>query len=331
MYCFNEIWGNHRLISHLKQAVVHEKISHAYLFLGEEGMGKTRIANTFAKYILCENAIEEPCGSCKSCITFNSNNHPDIIIVPRDTKVSSIGVDEIRTEILENIHIKPYESRKKIYIITQGDKLTLAAQNALLKTLEEPPEYAIIFLLARKRESFLPTIHSRVLEVSIPPLSETIVVEYLYNKFKESRNDLEIIGAYAQGSIGRAISLIEDPRFSEMREKVIEKLIKLPSMPLGEILLLAKEWDIYKQEKRFLDILELWYRDVFVIKSLKKDEFLIQKDKKTEIFAQSYEFTSEILAQQVNSVIRAKEKLEQKGNFRLVIEVLLLELKENGS
>ena len=326
LYTFQEIWGNQRLIQHLRNATKNQKTSHAYLFIGGAGAGKRMIAKTFAKHLLCASKEDEPCGVCDSCRVFDSGNHPDVIHVISEKK--TLGVDEIRGQILETVDIKPYHYDKKIYIIHKAHTMTIQAQNALLKTLEEPPGYAVFLLLAESMDAFLPTILSRTVTLKISPLSEEEISRYLIQKGLASQEEAVYFAAYGQGRIGHALELIEDETFQQMRENTLTKMSRLSAMRLSEALLLAKEWEIYKNDYRLLDIIGLWYRDLLAAKSLRDDRFIIQKDKKEMIFSAANE-PPEVLAEKVAAVIKAKERLIQNGNFRLTLEVMLMELKEN--
>ena len=324
MYTFEEIRGNKPLTDQLKTAAASGKVSHAYLFLGGAGAGKRLIANTFAKALQCEGE-QKPCGHCRSCQSFDHGNHPDIIYVRGEKK--NIVVDEIREQILETVDLKPYHYAKKIYIIEKADTMNVQAQNAILKTLEEPPAHAVFLLLAERAEAFLPTILSRVVAMKIRPLSEGMVAEYLMQNGL-SEEESHILAAYAQGRIGQALELKEDEAFREMRQDILGKLEALPSMPEGEAYLMAKELEAYKNDLRFLDIMELWYRDLLAAKSLKEEQYLIQKDKKEAVFRSAKE-PAEVLAKKAQAVRIARMRLSQNANFRLTLEVMLMDLKEN--
>ena len=311
MYTFQEIRGNTPLVEQLKTAAFSGKASHAYLFLGGAGAGKRLIANTFAKALQCEAREGMPCGRCRSCQAFDNSNHPDVIYVRGEKK--NIVVDDIREQILETVDLKPYHYAKKIYIIEKADTMNVQAQNALLKTLEEPPAHALFLLLAERAEAFLPTILSRVVTMKIRPLSE---------------EESHILAAYAQGRIGQALELQEDEAFREMRQDILGRLEALPSMNEGEAYWMAKELEVYKNDLRFLDIMELWYRDLLTAKSLREEQYLIQKDKKDAIFRGAKE-PAEVLAKKAEAVRTARMRLAQNANFRLTIEVMLMDLKEN--
>ncbi len=326
MYCFSEIYGNDLLLRYLRQAVATKKISHAYLFAGDSGSGKKMLANLFAKTLQCEAGGTDPCGVCQSCKAFDSHNHPDIVYV-RPTK-KSLGVDDIREQILEDVKFKQYQYRYKIYIVQQADTMTEQAQNALLKTLEEPPDYVVFLLLAKNTAVFLPTVLSRVVTLQIRPLSENLIVKYLVTKKQLSDTVAAEYAAYAQGSIGNALTLLEDETFVHMREDILDKLKAIEQKSLAEVLLFAKDLEQYKDDTRFLDMMQLWYRDLLVANRLQDDKFLIQKTQKQALFAQTKTTVAE-LAKKAAAVQQAKMNLARNANFRLTMEVMLMELKEN--
>ena len=329
MYTFEEIRGNAPLVEQLKTAASSGKSSHAYLFLGGAGAGKRLIANTFAKALQCENAEkgQTPCGSCRSCLAFDHKNHPDVIYFQALDKPPKYNIEDVRKQIVETVDLKPFQYDKKIYIIEKADTLNIQSQNALLKTLEEPPAHAVFLLLAERAEAFLPTILSRVVAMKIRPLSEETVAEYLMKETGLSDEESHILAAYSQGRIGQALELKEDEAFREMRQDIMEKLEALPSMPEGEAYLLAKELEVYKSDLRFLDIMELWYRDLLAAKSLREERYLIQKDIKDAIF-RGAKAPAEMLAKKAEAVRKARIRLAQNANFRLTMEVMLMEIKE---
>ena len=153
--------GQKQLTDNLRSALKYNKISHAYLIQGERLSGKMMIAEIFARALQCENAEgDKPCNQCRSCKQAMNRNHPDILYVQHE-KPNVISVDNIRQQINGDIAIKPYSGAHKIYIVDEAEKMNVQAQNALLKTLEEPPEYAVILLLATRVEAMLQTILSR--------------------------------------------------------------------------------------------------------------------------------------------------------------------------
>lgn len=327
MYTFEEIRGNTPLVEQLRRSAASGRSSHAYLFLGGAGAGKRLIANTFAKALQCEGE-KRPCDSCKSCHAFNHGNHPDVIYFQPLKNGKTYTIEDVREQLLETVDLKPFQYEKKIYIIEKADTLNIQSQNALLKTLEEPPAHAVFLLLAERAEAFLPTILSRVVVMKIRPLSAETIADYLMQA-GHLAEESHILSAYAQGRIGQALELVEDEGFREMRQDILGKLEALPSMSEGEAYLLAKDLEGYKNDLRFLDIMELWYRDLLTAKSLREEGYLIQRDKKDAIFRAAKE-PAALLAKQAAAVRTARMRLAQNANFRLTMEVMLMDLKETG-
>ena len=327
MYTFEEIRGNTPLVEQLRRSAASGRSSHAYLFLGGAGAGKRLIANTFAKALQCEGE-KRPCDSCKSCHAFNHGNHPDVIYFQPLKSGKTYTIEDVREQLLETVDLKPFQYEKKIYIIEKADTLNIQSQNALLKTLEEPPAHAVFLLLAERAEAFLPTILSRVVVMKIRPLSAETIADYLMQA-GHLAEESHILSAYAQGRIGQALELAEDEGFREMRQDILGKLEALPSMSEGEAYLLAKDLEGYKNDLRFLDIMELWYRDLLTAKSLREEGYLIQRDKKDAIFRAAKE-PAALLAKKAAAVRTARMRLAQNANFRLTMEVMLMDLKETG-
>lgn len=327
MYTFEEIRGNTPLVEQLRRSAASGRSSHAYLFLGGAGAGKRLIANTFAKALQCEGE-KRPCDSCKSCHAFNHGNHPDVIYFQPLKNGKTYTIEDVREQLLETVDLKPFQYEKKIYIIEKADTLNIQSQNALLKTLEEPPAHAVFLLLAERAEAFLPTILSRVVVMKIRPLSAETIADYLMQA-GHLAEESHILSAYAQGRIGQALELVEDEGFREMRRDILGKLEALPSMSEGDAYLLAKDFEVYKNDLRFLDIMELWYRDLLTAKSLREEGYLIQRDKKDAIFRAAKE-PAALLAKKAAAVRTARMRLAQNANFRLTMEVMLMDLKETG-
>ena len=328
MYTFREMRGNQRLLRKLRQTVQGERVSHAYMIHGHRGCGKKLLAHTFAKYLQCVQRGEEPCGVCKSCRVYDSGNHPDIIWVRSEKK--SIGVEEIRTQVLEDMDIKPYAYKYKIYIIEKADTLSVQAQNALLKTLEEPPAYAVFLLLGEQLDAFLPTVLSRTAMIKINPLSEDEITAFLQETKGLEEPAGSLFAAYAQGSIGQALELMESEDFQQIRAEVLDMMQRLPTCEEADIISMTKALEKYKNDWRFLDIMELWYRDVLVAKCLRHEKFIIQKDIKNTLFQGAGE-AAEVIGKKIEAIQEARMRLAQNANFRLSVEVMLFRIKENES
>ena len=178
---FKDIVGNEQIIEHLQNAISMGKVSHAYIINGPQLSGKMMIAEAFARALQCEKEGTDGCGECKSCHQADDHNHPDIIYVSHE-KPNNISVDDIRTQLNNDIVIKPYSSKYKIYIVDEAEKMNQQAQNALLKTIEEPPSYAVIMLLTTNADSFLQTIRSRCITLNMKSVKDEVIKAYLMNE-----------------------------------------------------------------------------------------------------------------------------------------------------
>lgn len=328
MYRFDEIKGNQQVKNILQRGARTGRFSHAYIFQGAEGMGKKIIANAFAKALQCTQGEGEACGVCHGCKAFDSGNHPDVFyVLPHKTK--NLGVEDIREQIVKNADIKQYEYPYKIFIIEHAEKMTIAAQNALLKTLEEPPEYVVFLLLAENMNGFLPTVLSRCAILKLQPVPKKEIESYLLGNGFAEESTASIFAEYAQGSIGQAVELATSEEFITMREDILSMLCKLKEQSIPSLLEKAKELEQYKNNLRFLEIASLWYRDVLVAKRLQESQYLIQKDKEKQIMSQARQDSLQGILNKLQVIQKTKSHLARNANFQLTMEVMLMKLKES--
>ncbi len=330
MSSFSDIYGYETIKEHMQSAIRLGKVSHAYIINGGLGAGKKMLAGIFAKTLQCENMQDtvNPCNKCHSCIQTDSNNQPDIIWV-RHEKPASIGVDDVRNQIISDMQIKPYSSRYKIYIIDEAEKLTVAAQNALLKTIEEPPAYGIVIFLTTNADIFLQTILSRCVMLDLRPISNSIVEQYLKDHYDVSDYECRFATHFAQGKIGRAKTIIESTEFAHLKQEVMSVIRNAKDMTAGDIIAVVNEVKNYKLTiDDYLDLLAMWFRDVLLFKSTNDTNYLIFSDEisliKTQAQTMSYEGIQDIL----NSIDKVKIRLKANVNFELCIELLIMAIKE---
>lgn len=329
MASFKEIIGQDLLKDHLQNAIRLNKVSHAYLLDGERNSGKEYIANVFAQTLQCEKGDTEPCNECHSCKQALSKNHPDIIKILHE-KPNSIGVEDIRNQLNNTVQIKPYSSKRKIYIINDAEKMTVQAQNALLKTLEEPPAYAVIFLLTSNASSLLPTILSRCVKLSMKPVENKLVRKYLMEELKVPDYQADICVAFAKGNIGKAKSLATSEDFDNIKDEAITVLKYIKEMEINELVTAIKKIAEFKVDVQdYLDIITIWYRDVLLFKATHDVNDLTFKDELKYIKKQASESTYEGIECIINSIDKTKSRLIANVNFDLSMELLLLTIKEN--
>ena len=292
---FEQILGNKKITEQLTNSIKIGNISHSYLFLGTQGIGKKMIAKEFAKMILCTSE-DKYCGVCKSCIEFDTDNNPDFSIIESDG--NSIKIDQIR-EFQKKVSEKPIISQRKVYIINDSDKMTVEAQNCLLKTLEEPPEFVTIILVGTNENAFLSTIKSRCMILHFEEISEEEILKYLEENYQIKINSQIMIKAF-QGSIGKAIELKD-------KQEQYEKIENL----------------IYGLEK--MDVVDL----------VNKAEFLYSsKDDKTEILdymeviLMDIAKTSNKYAQTIEIVEQTKKRLAANANYDMRVDNMLFKIWE---
>ena len=328
MVSFNNIIGHEEIIRHLKNAMSTGKVSHSYIFTGGAGAGKKLLANTFAMTLQCEEGGTEPCQKCDSCKKAIGKNHPDIIVVNHE-KQGSISIDEIREQVIHDVAIKPYCSPYKIYIIPDAEMLTPQAQNALLKTIEEPPEYAVIMFLTNNADALLPTIQSRCVRLDLKVVDDSQVKKYLMERLHVPDYQAEIDVSFAQGSIGRAKEVATSEEFSKMTQNALKILKYANKMEVYE---LAEEIKKLSEEKHnindYLDIFQFWFRDVLMFKATREIDNLVFKQEINFIKEQAREKSYENLEKILEAIARTKVRLRANVNFELAMELLFLTIRE---
>lgn len=327
MASFRDIVGHEQIIRQLQNGIRQKKVSHAYLFCGETGSGKRLMADAFAKTLLCEAGGIEACGTCKSCKQAESGNQPDLRAVVREK--ASLGVSEIREQVTSDAQIKPYSSAYKVYIIDEADKLTEEAQNALLKTIEEPPEYAVFLLLATKREALLPTVLSRCVTISFYPVETGKIRKFLMEKRKLPDYVAQNAAAFSGGLIGRAILFAESEDFFNLRQDVLTLVKNIDAFSMAEITEQVKKFAAQKEIlSDALNMMALWYRDVLLYKATRNVNFLLYSDESEAIMARAEKQSYEKLQGVVDRMEQLKQRLKANVNTEMALELLFLFMKE---
>lgn len=326
---FSDVLGHEQTISHMKNAIQLNKVSHAYIINGEKGAGKKLLAGIFAQTLQCQEKGAEPCMKCRSCVQSVNGNQPDIIRITHE-KPNTISVEEIREQLNGDVQIRPYSSPYKIYLIDEAEKLSQQAQNALLKTLEEPPAYVVILLLTTNAEALLPTIQSRCVTLNLKPVSSGLIKTYLMETLEIPEYRADICTAFAQGNVGKAKRLALSDSFSEMLEHALHLVKYISEMEVGDLTEDLKKINSYKMEiQDYIDLLTVWYRDVLLFKATRDADSIIFSDELPSIREKAMESSYEGLECIINALGKAKIRLNANVNFDTVMELLLLTMKEN--
>lgn len=327
MFSFSEIVGHEQIKEHMQVAIRDKKPFHAYLFQGEEGVGKEALARTFAAGLQCQSeSADKPCKECVSCRQMESGNQPDVIWVTREK--ASLGVDEIREQLCNTMDIKPFSSPYKIYLVPEAEKMTEAAQNALLKTIEEPPEYGIVILMTSNISALLPTIQSRCLTMEFRPLSTAVVESYVKEHCQVPDYQARASAAFAQGNLGKAMRYAKSEDFIERKDHIISLLRHVEQMDLSEMLAVIKDLGTRKDEVRdYIDLMVLWYRDVLLFKATKDINQLLFQDEASYISREASHRSYEKIEEILQAFEKAKVRLRANVNFDITMELMLLTLK----
>lgn len=297
---FDDIIGNIKIKEILEGAIKTNNILHSYLFVGTEGIGKSIFAKKFAKMILCVNENKQECNNkCEACIKFDNNNNPDFEFIEPDG--NNIKIDQIR-QMNSKVMEKPIISEKKVYIINDSEKMTKEAQNSLLKTLEEPPQYVVIILICSKENDLLNTIKSRCTKIKFNDLSNEEINEYLkLNNYGILENNFLNL---SQGSIKKAIGVISS---KELYGKISSLFNNIKN--INKIEFIRNNEFLYKEKEKIGEILE--YINVLIYNQMKNSI----ENKLNYINC-------------INIVEDTKKRLKANSNFDMCIDNLLFSIWE---
>lgn len=323
------IRGHEHIKNYFIEALKSGEIFHAYMISGEEGSGKRLIAETFAEALLCESVNDKPCCECDSCKKAEGLCHPDILYVTHE-KVVTISVEEIRQQLIMPMSVRPYYGKYKIFIIDDAELMTPQAQNALLKTLEEPPEYGVVILLTENENMMLQTVLSRTVNLHCGEVSKKDVKNYLIDEYQISDYKAEICAVFAQGNIGKAVSMATMEDFYATKEAAVTLAKIIPNTGIFDLISRIKEIGNYKNKiEKYLDFLFVWYHDVLIYKATANVDFCLFNDEIIEIQNQVEKVSYDGLEKILEAVTNAKLRLKANVNFDLVMELLLMKIKEN--
>lgn len=324
--------GNWNLVGHewavdmLKRHVAHGTTRHAYLFTGPPGLGRRTLALRFAQALNCQTPVEAgiPCGQCRDCKQIEAMQHADLTIVRAESEGGTLKVDQIR-EARRSLTLKPYQSNYRVALFLRFQEANDNAANALLKTLEEAPSYAVLILTADNPEQLLPTIVSRCEVLRLRPLKIESVQSALENKGMET-GQARLIAHISGGRFGYAVRLIENDSLLEKREERLNDLQSLISASRVEKFAYADKLARDKESMRQAVLIWLSYwRDV-MLRSAQAETPLVNVDRNVEIEDLAERLDLPMVRRAVSNFEDVLEKMERNVNSRLLAEVLLLDL-----
>ena len=321
-----DIIGQEEITNTLKKSIVKQNVFHAYIFEGPDGMGKKKAAFNFAKAVLCIQPDGDSCGKCTACQKMDNNAHPDYIFIePDGTSIKDVQIEDMQ----KNISKKPIEGQNTVVVINKSDSMTVRAQNRLLKTLEEPNAHVIIILLTHNANMLLPTIVSRCMILKFKPVSDSVIKNYLKEKYNISENDAGILTTFCNGRIELAEELYLSDDFKEIRQKSIDMAKKISIFKEEDI------WEmisIFEKQKEnaidFLDMIEYWYRDIIILHVSGNNHLIINIDCLNMLIKETKKIGHEKAIKIVRIIEDTKKDLNMNLNFNFVVKNMLLKIQE---
>lgn len=323
---FNNIIGHKSQIEYFKKNLIENKISHAIIFEGIAGIGKSRVAYNVAKTLFCDTNKNDACGICRNCIKMDHDNHPDYMVIKPDG--NTIKNSQIQL-FQEFAMLKPYSSEYKIVVIKNADKMNASSQNRLLKILEEPPAHVIILMITTNREILLPTVISRCQIIKFNGLLLDEIKDYLKTNYEIDNNKADEIARLSTGSLAVAINYLTSEEFSEIQVKIAILLDAINSKQKSKVIELISFFTSNKESiLKILDYMILWYRDILLYKKAKIKDFLIHFNELEIIKKYSRNLSIDKLINNIEVIEMTRRKINQHANFDLTIEVMLIKLME---
>jgi DNA polymerase-3 subunit delta' len=326
--------GHEKLINHLEQVIAAGRISHAYIFYGPEHVGKTTCALDLARAVNCTNQTTISCGECQQCLRIIKEMHADIHVVSpeRSDNKTSIGISDIR-DVLHSSNMKPYEGSYRVTIIDEAECMTEEASNALLKTLEEPPDQNLFFLITSQESKLLSTIKSRCQLLYFSNITKDIIREYLSSNYSLDPQKLELITSLSRGRLGWAIRAMRDEAVLNSRATSLELFWELHRNGLDSGFSISENMasDYFKNPKSIFNTLEHWhtlFRDIMIVKHV--DNIYVHNiDVYEQIEEMSKKYLINNLIDNISLILNASDQLKANVIPRLVLDNLVLKLHKN--
>lgn len=322
---FTQVLGHENIITNLQKAVDTGKLSHSYLFEGAESIGKKMVALAFAKTLLCKEEGLSPCNICMACLKFDNFNHPDFQIIE---SASQTIKKEVIDDLIKNLYIAPLEASRRIIIIDDCHKIGMEGQNALLKTLEEPPSYINIILITSNTNRILPTILSRCERIKFFPVESKEIEGILASKYERDLEEIHFLLNFTRGSVGQAMELAQSEEFFQAREELLEII---DDIIRGNSFRVFDSQDFFKENRdnwqEILDLIMFWFRDLMLYKELGNTDLLLYKDKIDLLSRQEF-LKEKLISDTIEKIDRVRQDIENNINYQLAIETMLLGMQE---
>ena len=322
---WSSIQGHEQIKNDLRQLLAEKRLPHALLFTGIEGIGKNLTAKVLAKVLLCSGE-EKPCNICPSCRAFDAKNHPDFYYLEPEGKANNIKIEQIR-QMQSQIALSPYLADKRVVIINDAETMNEAAENSLLKTLEEPTGDVVFILVTANKDLLLPTILSRCMKLYFAPLSEDEIKIILKSKYAVNEDKATVIAKLSGGSMKRAISFLDDDNFN-LCQNAMDFLSK--DLNAKDIWQISDEFSAMDKAKikQWADFLQMIIRDLLLLQAGADDNLLYNRDKKDVLdklivnFSLNRLFNCQIL---IENLVK---RLSSNADLKLMMQDFMLSWRE---
>jgi DNA polymerase III subunit delta' len=333
--------GHEWAVDFLRQSLAGDRVAHAYLISGPIGVGKSLLALRLAQALNCEIGVGDPCLTCRACKRIERGNYPDVRVAgmaaqaaglkPEEAvRQKDVKIDTVR-EWLADITLKPYEGRRRVFILHDAERLTEAASNAMLKTLEEPPPYATLILVAHTAGELMPTIVSRCQPIKLRPIPRAQVAAGLRERYQLAEADAALLAAWSCGRVGWAMRMVEAPEELESRQAQLDALLAIQDNPRAAGFKWAeeraKEYRSGEQAAVFaaIELWQSWWRDLLVT-AAGCPEQIVHVDRREEIALAAPRYRLTDIHAFIARLDATTRQLRENVNPQLALENALLHL-----
>lgn len=306
---------NEAILKRFAKLLAANRLAHAYLFVGPQGLGKSEAALTVAKLVNCERNDGTVCDACSSCRKITSGNHPDIYRLDRGEE-EAIKIEPVR-ELLSRTAFRPFEARRKVFIIKNIEDLTTEAGNVLLKTLEEPTASNLFLLTTSVPEKVLETIKSRCHNVSVHPVARAQLANALKKDFDLDEPAAHFLAGFSEGCTGRARAFVESKLFSRKNTTIDQVVLSKNSEAFFKKVVTSKE-----ETKEMLDVLFVFFRDILIVKSGASEDEVINRDRLTDLKLLSQKYLPGDVQNILTEIVKSSQLLSDNLNVKIALNLL---------
>ena len=319
---FRDIYGQDKQVSVLQGAIKSDRVPHAYLFHGIQGIGKKTTAKILAKALNCVENNADSCDRCPPCLKIEHGSHPDFVFIEPDGIF--IKIEKIR-ELQDQIKFRPFEGRKRVFIITNADRMNDASANALLKTLEEPKPSNVLILITPRIHKLPQTIISRCQKIRFNPVRPETIASYLTDRLAIDEQSAAEIASSAGGSIGRALE-IQKESFFDFKHDLIKNFSTVDSIPMYAFFLADCFGNDRDAALKKLDIFREWHRDMVVYRETRDTNRLIHRDIADATKKCSKNMTGTDILENIKIIRDAYNAIDRNANRQLALESMVFRL-----